>query len=47
MTVHIKILGNFTERKRNPPYGMSESIIWSGNYSRLRPLTMITPLTGS
>jgi len=35
MTVYIKNHGNFTERKRNPPYGMSESFIWSGNSSRL------------
>jgi hypothetical protein len=35
MTVHIKTPVNFTERKRNPPCGMSESFIWSGNSSRL------------
>ena len=35
MTVRIKTLGKVTERKRNPPYGMSESFIRSGTSSRL------------
>ena len=35
MTVHIKTPVKFTERKRNPPYGMSESFICSGTSSRL------------